>query len=522
MGSDMSESLLIRLLRAIAVITLFVGANQAVADDASAEQYFDIGNSAFRQGNYESALANYSDAMTEGKDDARLFYNMGLAHYRLDQYPQAKRAFEESSKDAGLAALSYYQLGVLARKSGNVSEAEDWFIRARSNAKSDKLRKQSSRALEVIGAGQPEFEFSASLGFGYDSNAFRTPKDPYLDLSRAVPVLVDPNVQSGAYLPAKVNFEYMNPVGHNSRFVTSYRYRGDIHLDSELSNADESSHRLKLGGEHLFGDGQSENRKIEYAAVYRKHDETNFDRDDGLDRFDNGESIADRYNYQGFGAEVGLRNYISSNRFELEGGWQQRDYDELLTASSYDMTTYWIGGAYKIPVSDNSRVKIGYEYYARDFDERRSRDANGDTSIINPTIKYDYHNYELGLKSRLSDRVVAELIYFYTVRSDDFVGYNDYTKHKFRLKTNLEINDRLLASIRLTYRDQDYENAFAFDNPTQAGKEYQELEVVAAAEFELNDRLSIRADLKTELVESSDPRGEYDRTRAAIGVVWQF
>ena len=108
------------------------------------------------------------------------------------------------------------------------------------------------------------------------------------------------------------------------------------------------------------------------------------------------------------------------------------------------------------------------------------------------------------------------------LRSDEFVGYNDYTKSKIRLKSTFDLTDRLHASIRVTYRDQQYSNAFAFDVPGQPSKEYQEIEVMAAAEYQFTDHFSLRADVGQEVVESSDPRGEYDRTRAAIGVKWGF
>ena len=33
---------------------------------------------------------------------------------------------------------------------------------------------------------------------------------------------------------------------------------------------------------------------------------------------------------------------------------------------------------------------------------------------------------------------------------------------------------------------------------------------------------SLLADVKQEAIESSDPRGEYDRTRTSIGINWEF
>lgn len=510
------------LQRAAILIGVILIVNVAVADSTPGQKFFENGNAAFRQGEFDTALANYNDALVNGKDSPRVFYNMGLTHYRLRQYEQAKWAFGESSKDPKLAALSYYHLGAVAEKSGNIDEAIVWLTRARDSAESDKLRRQSVKALAIIGVTQPKFESAMSVGFGFDSNAFRSPDEAYIDYSATVPTPVVPVTQSGPYVPIRVKGEYRHPLSDRTTFTSSYRFRGEYHTDSELRNADFDDHRVTIGGERKIGSSGSANRRVALEAFYRAHGETNFDRDDGLDRFDDGQSIADRYDYHSVGAEADLKTKLGSSRYQFRAGWEQRDYQTVATASSYDLTNYWFDGGIKIPLSDTSRIELGYEYYVRDFDERRSRDSTGDASLSNPTLEYHYHEFRAGLRHRFSKRLITELVYYHTIRSDDFVGYNDYTRNKLRLATTLELADRLQTSIRIDYRDQDYPNAFAFDEPTQPQKDYQELEAVLVVDYELSDRLSIRADIKQELVDSSDPRGEYDRLRGAIGIFWQY
>ena len=504
----------------LVLIATSLTANAAEAD--TGQDLFDSGNVAFRSGDYSSALASYSDAMVNGKNSPRLFYNMGLTHYRLGQYSQAKWAFMESAKDDGLAALSYYHLGVLAEKEGDSKAAAEWFMRSRNGADGPKLRRMSERALETVGAPQSAFESSFSAGFGYDSNAFRTPDESYIDLSDEPPTAVVPIVQSGTYIPVRIKVAYDNPVSKRSSFVTSYWLRGDYHTDTELKNADETDHRLLIGMERDIGREKPTDGRFAFAAILRNHAETYFDRDDGLDRFDDGSSIADRYKYRSLGVEAELNNRIGRYRYVLEGGWEQRDYEDVPTASSYDLTTYWIVGEFKIPLDRKSRLKFAYRLYVRDFDERRSRDEDGNASFQNPTLSYTYNLFEAGIRHRFNKSLVAELIYIYTLRDDDFVGYNDYEKNKIRLEFILDGFDKFAASIKVDYRDQQYPNAFAFDNPTQAAKEYQEFQISAKAVYQFTDRFSLRAAIKQEAIESSDPRGEYDRTRSSIGVAWDF
>ena len=92
------------LLISILLIAPSQAANAAAGDAVDAQSMFKSGNAAFRSGDYSSALANYNDAMANGKNSPRLFYNMGLTHYRLGQYSLARSAFMESANDAGLAA----------------------------------------------------------------------------------------------------------------------------------------------------------------------------------------------------------------------------------------------------------------------------------------------------------------------------------------------------------------------------------------------------------------------------------
>lgn len=511
----------------LAIASLILGItllapSPAVADTEAAQAAFEKANTAFRNDDYAGALAGYNDALNLGKDSARLFYNMGLAHYHLGQYSQARWAYTEAAKDRRVAALAYYQLGVLANREGDKASAENWFKRSRAEADSPRLRRLSVQALETIGAPPPRFESRISIGFGHDSNAFRTPANAYVDESVDPPVLVVPVERSGSYVPLRIGASYVNPVSDRSAFVASYRHRGDYYMDSAVSNADETDHRVRLGVDHALGGGTSSSQQFSYRAELRTHGETNFDRDDGLERFDDGLSIADRYDYVGAGLEAELKNRIGQIRYEIDGGFAMRDYDDTPTASSYDLSNAWLHGALKIPLARTTRLEIGYEFYLRSFDERRAKDEDGDSSASNPTLEYRYGTLELGLRHRWSERVVTELVYSLTDRKDQYVGYNDYSRDRINFEATVELSDRLAAEIEIDYRDQQYDNAFAFDNPTQPAKEYQDLQVEASVLYRLTDQLALRFDLRQDDIASSDPRGEYDRLRAGLSVYWDF
>ena len=124
------------------------------------------------------------------------------------------------------------------------------------------------------------------------------------------------------------------------------------------------------------------------------------------------------------------------------------------------------------------------------------------------------------MRHRISNGVVTELVYSLTNREDQYVGYNNYIKNKISFETTLELSDKFAAEVEIDYRDQQYDNAFAFDNPTQPAKEYQEFQFAASALYRFTEQLSLRVVLKQEEIESSDPRGAYDRLRADLSLYW--
>lgn len=507
---------------AAAILGMAVASPVTYADSGDAQAAFDQGNAAFRSGDFSSALALYNDALVGGKDTSRLYYNMGLAHLRLGQYPQAQSAFSQSANDPQLAALSYFQLGVLAYEEGDTSKAEVWFRRSASDTDSSRLRERSLDALATIGAPQGQFDSSFSAGFGYDSNAFRAPSDAYTDLSLDTPELVTPVERSGAYIPVRIRAAYIKSMSSRSVWIASYRHRGDYYSDAELDNANETDHRVSLGIQRFLDGSKSRSRQFSVEATLRSHAETNFDRDDGLERFDDGVSIADRFDFMSAGVGLDFRNRVGRLRYEIDAGFTQRDYEDLPATSSYDLQAFWAGATVKVPLAERSRLELGYTQYSRSFDERRSRDLTGDTSSGNPTLEYSYGMVEVGLRHRFNDAVVSEFIYSITSREDEYLGYNDYDRDRLRLETTFDVSERLAARLRFDYRDQQYPNAFAFDDPTQPAKEYEAVEISARVLYRITPKLYLRADVEQDDVDSSDPRGAYDRLRSDIGVIWSF
>lgn len=65
---------------------------------AQSNEWFEAGNVAYNDGNYEQALTMYSNIMDSGVESAELYYNMGNTYYKMKQYPKAILYYEKALK----------------------------------------------------------------------------------------------------------------------------------------------------------------------------------------------------------------------------------------------------------------------------------------------------------------------------------------------------------------------------------------------------------------------------------------
>ena len=108
-----------------------------------------------------------------------------------------------------------------------------------------------------------------------------------------------------------------------------------------------------------------------------------------------------------------------------------------------------------------------------------------------------------------------------TERTDQYVGYNNYTRDSFSAEFHWNIGDRFDLEANGLYRLYDFPNAFAFHNPAAARKTQESLDAALLASYRMTRHLSLVAEAHHREVVSNDIRIQYDRTRYIIGVRWQ-
>lgn len=149
----------------------------AVADAGTQQEHFGRGVADFNAGQFERAIKEFEAARQQGLASDTLWYNLGVAYYRLGQFKQAEFAFSRLLRGSN-RDLARYNLGLVALKANQSDMAEAYFLDVYSHSDSAKLRTLANRQLDQLKAAYPSSAlniWSASVGLnaGYDSNLSR-------------------------------------------------------------------------------------------------------------------------------------------------------------------------------------------------------------------------------------------------------------------------------------------------------------------------------------------------------------
>ena len=520
-----------------ALLALLAGA----AHGMSAEEYFADGNRLFRDDLYWAALLRYRQAAEQGMDTALLHYNTGIAHYRAGQYERAREALLKAQGDPKLRVITQYNLGLNAWALGDTDEALQWLRLVRDQDADRKMQRFAVVAISRIRAqGEApsdyeviveerrkkrefaDLELRVSVSYGNDSNIFRSPDRPYVDLSDPNLPVVAPEVQSGAFMPVSLSAKYMINSLPFEGFYGAYRLAGRYYVDELNDNGNEYLHEISFGSEYEREDEEkNRERRVHSAFTIAQHDEIYYDPDNGLERDINGVDVSDRMNYLRYGPELSARQSGEHLSIGTRLKAQLWDYEETGILPEYDHEFFLISlyGQYRF--TPTSLLRVTGDYYSRRFSDRPSFDLDGQQRIGNPTVRYDYASLGLRARQRLSRSIWFGFDVEHTMRTDQYVGYNDYTRDGFSFEFHWNIGYRFDLEARGVYRLYDFPNAFAFHDPTAARKTQESVDAALLATYRFTRHLSLVAEARHREVASNDIRIQYDRTLYVLGVRWE-
>ncbi len=225
-------------------------------------------------------------------------------------------------------------------------------------------------------------------------------------------------------------------------------------------------------------------------------------------------------NYIRYGPEVNWRQTYSKLTFGLGFKGQIWNYENEEFVPEYDHEYLVLSGFGQYKFTPSSLVRFAARGSTRHFGERPAYNLDGDVLPENPDLEYDYIEVELTARQRITERMWFGLEYDYTERTDNFEGYNDYIRDRYGANFRWRIGHRFDVSVTGSYMLYDFANAFAFNNPTQARKTLEIVDVVAEAIFRLTEHFYIVADVNYYDSASNDLRINYDRAQYSIGIRW--
>jgi tetratricopeptide (TPR) repeat protein len=509
--------------------------------DADAYASFQDGNRLFRDDLYWAALLRYREAAEAGMDTPLLHFNTGVAHYKAGQHTRARLELLKSAEDSSLRVISHFNLGLNAYAAGNEEEALNWFRRARDQQESENIQTMARIAISRIQAERREtdpvlvredkrrekeqpiagFEISARVGIGSDDNIFRAPSEPYIDFADPTLPIVVPVVYSGTFAPVDFRARYAVKSYNWEKFFGSYRLAGRFYDGEVESNADEFFHELRFGSEY---DRREEGRRsrIYSAFTIAQHDEIYVDPDTGNPRTSNDQEIDNRMNYKRYGPELTVVQGFGDLSFALRIKGQLWDYTDTDLVPEYDHEYFLFGGNVQYKFAASSLLRFTVEKSSRRYSSRPSFDLDGNQLVTNPPLRYDYLEYGLLARQRISSDMWFGFGYELMDRQDRYLGYNDFTRDTYNFEFHWSPGRRFDLELNGNYRVYDYPNAFAFHNPAAGPKTFESVDGELVATWRLGRHFDIVAEIDYRETSSTDLRIQYDRTMYSLGVVWEL
>jgi len=507
------------------------------------------GNQLVRSRIYRTALLRYREAATAGLDSALLHYNLGVVRYELGDFAESAEEFARATSDPKLAALASYNRGLALRAAGDTAAAGQAFRAAADTADDRDLRRLAYAAAEQAAAentpsatnrprierdAEPStrigrFELAAAARLGQDDNVYRSPSDPYVDLSDPTLPLVIPVVHSATFMPAELHALYVlgNEAG-DTEFLFRYDMDGSFY-DEEFSNATQVDQSLSMGADILLGESGSRRRSVETAFFVSTHRETNFDPDDGFARYVAAvvdgeivsEDVSNRFSYRAAGVQGHFVHTLGRVTWALDLRFERDEYDRTELVANFDHDFFYTGVDVDYDFSDVMTLGFGLRQYRTVYDDRPARDLTGALLDTNPAQQYAHWGLQLGFARRLGRAVELEGEYLLLDRTDEFLGYYDYTQDVLRLGLGFSPTPQFDIALSALARSVDYPNAFAYHMTAGGARELEEVGIALDAEYRFTPHLKLTAELDSLDVTSTDARAAHLRTQAVLGIEWR-
>ncbi len=383
-----------------------------------------------------------------------------------------------------------------------------------------------------------EVEWSVETGLGYETNVYHAPDHDYIDTAlpstRPAGIAVSPEEISSFFIPVEAEVNIRNKVYDNADFVAGLGFDTDVMLNSDADDATRTNVKFDLGFDYELVKWKFSKKKNDYikrkrgdayiGAFFSTHDNVYVDRDTGEPKTTSGGiDISDKYSYQSFGLKGDYERKVG--KFEYLFGFIYKDlnYDTPLSGDEYDHIYNKFEFGIKRDFTKATDLKAIYRYSVRDYSDRRSRDLlTGTYSSANDLVKYTYNAFLLKLTHRFDKKFKASFAIENTDRTDEFEGYNDYSRLDMSLRARYKYSSATKIRGKIAYSTTDYANAYNFDDATRGNKENSGLDLKIKVEQEMNKNKLYYIELDYTDRESTDDRYDYTNNIIMLGAKWKY
>jgi len=400
---------------------------------AAGENEFDTGVRLFSNAEYRAALTHFVAAEKAGMKEPKLYFNMGVSHYKLGQYPLAKKAFLRAATYPSLRDLSYFNVGLVAQAENDDAQAKQWFQRVYDHTSDAKLKGLAATKLGMHSgsastAAAKKWFAGYSLSFGYDDNI----EDPSLNSvsgkgdNFANAMLYASGVLQGSYnegvrlMATGYLQKYQDVTVYDlsmlqlkldkSFIIGSWKNVAGVGVEQMTLGSNDylRTAKLRLSGEKTLSATDA------LRLRYRYSDITSLD------------PLYDKLEGSRHEAEIRWRRKLSDRRFQASYEYEindRKDYTGATTFSSYSPTRHTVELRGRVEPVPQWQLKGRLAYRNSTY-----ADANILTSGARVTREDEQARAAVGVSRKLGKTLKLNVEYKYTDNSSNISAYT-YTRN---------------------------------------------------------------------------------------------
>lgn len=368
--------------------------------------------------------------------------------------------------------------------------------------------------------GLDSFSLSAKTGLGYNNNVFHAPTSPYINYAIAAQPYLVPKKQSGFFVPYEANLKVGKSVRQDVDLLGGASVEGQRYINSSLGNANEFSIKAKGGSEFTFARQGKDKDSLYVGGLAQRRHKVYLYHEDGTQR-----AAANRYSYTSGGIEAKYKHNTGNIDYGANAKYVDYSFDvSPASAINYSHTLIKVGANAGFPLPATTRLDVKLGHWTEDYSARHARDNTG--ALTANLLSYSYNDVFLTWHGHLSHSLRWFLDLSTLMRTDSFVGYNDYTRHRYGVRAEYEQDD-FSAKLSLHHWTRNYPNAFAFDTNVCGvvacpSKEYSGNILKLKSEWEQANNTAIWAELDYVAQNTTDLRYKYTDAQIMGGMRWNY